>query len=338
MTASNETTRASLVERPRRLRLTPQLRKAVADVSLTPADFIYPLFLIEGKNERRPVASMPGVSQLTPDLAAEEIDRLASGGVMQFMLFGVTARDKKDPCGSMAHSATNPVNTTLALVRKRNSPVVLYTDLCFCEYTSHGHCGKLSENPAELVDNDATIALLASQAVTHAQCGADLVAPSANMDGMVGAIRSALDTEGLSNVGILSYAIKYASSFYGPFRDAGDGAPQFGDRRSYQMDYRRSREWLTELRQDIAQGADMVMVKPAHTYLDILAKTREECAVPLVAYHVSGEYSMIHAAAERGWIDLKSCALEASYAIKRAGADLIVSYFAPQMIDWLSDV
>lgn len=321
--------------RPRRLRLGAAIRNAVADVALAPADFIYPLFMIEGKGEQKAVGSMPGVSQMTADVACKEIERLSKRGLNQFMLFGVIARDKKDECGSAAQDPGNPVNTTLKMVRDKQIPALLYTDLCFCEYTSHGHCGALSKNPVELVDNDATLEILTTQAITHAQCGADLVAPSGNMDGMVAAIRAGLDSEGHHQVGILSYAIKYASAFYGPFRDAGDGAPQFGDRRSYQMDYRRSREWLTELKLDIAQGADMVMVKPAHTYLDILANVRRECELPLVAYHVSGEYSMIHAAAERGWIDLKSCALEATYAIKRAGADLIISYFAPQMLDWL---
>ncbi len=317
------------------MRLSSKLRDAVADVSLAPSDFIYPLFVIEGTGTQRPVASMPGVSQMTPDLAASEIERLAGRGLSQFILFGVTAREKKDDRGSAALDPENPVNSTLRLVRSRQIPAVLYADLCFCEYTAHGHCGVLSRNKSELVDNDATLTLLAEQAFTLAGCGADIVAPSGNMDGMVGAIRRTLDAEGFHNVGILSYAVKYASSFYGPFRDAGDGAPQFGDRRSYQMDFRRSREWLTEIRNDVDEGADMVMVKPAHTYLDIIAKVREACELPLVAYHVSGEYSMIHAAAEKGWIDLQNCALEATYAIKRAGADIIITYFAPQLVEWL---
>lgn len=278
---------------------------------------------------------MPGVAQYSPDTATRRIGELVEAGLSQFMLFGVIDAAEKDAAGSAALDSANPVHATIRAVRDAGIDALLYADLCFCEYTDHGHCGVLCDDDDVTVDNDATLHGLARQAVLLAESGADFVAPSGVMDGMVGAIRSALDKADHLQTGILSYTVKYASGLYGPFREAGEGVPQFGDRRGYQMDYRRAREWRTELELDIAEGADMVMVKPALAYLDIIAGVRAASAVPVVGYHVSGEYSMIHAAAARGWCDLEQVAMEHTTAIKRAGADLIVSYFAPQLLEWL---
>lgn len=284
---------------------------------------------------------MPGISQLPVKHAVQTIKDLSKDGLRQFILFGVTPREKKDATGSYAAHRDAPVNRVMQAVRDAGLDVVIHADLCFCEYTDHGHCGVLingaNQNGGDpaVVDNDRTLINLGKTAVAQAQAGADVVAPSGMMDGMVGAIRSALDNAGHQQTAILSYAIKYASNFYGPFRDAGEGGMTFGDRKGYQMDFRRSREWRTELKADLNQGADMVMVKPAATYLDIIKGVRESCDVPVAAYHVSGEYAMLHAAADKGWLDLKETALETTYAIRRAGADLIVTYFAPDLIKWL---
>jgi porphobilinogen synthase len=321
--------------RPRRLRRGALLRNAVADVRLTADDLVMPLFVREGQGVDKPVSSMPGVSQLSPDVAEKLIREAAAAGLYQFILFGVTDPSKKDATGSAAMDERNPVNVTLRRVRDAGLDVLLYADLCLCEYTDHGHCGALHADAAVTVDNDATLGLLGRQAVVLATSGADVVAPSGMMDGQVAAVRAALDAAGHLQTAILSYSVKYASSFYSPFREAGEGAPAFGDRRGYQMDYRRSREWRTELRLDLTEGADMVMVKPAAAYLDIIRQVRQETDVPVAAYHVSGEYSMVHAAAERGWLDLKSAALETTFAIKRAGADVILTYFARSLADWL---
>ncbi|GAB4111715.1 MAG: porphobilinogen synthase [Phycisphaeraceae bacterium] len=326
--------------RPRRLRRLPLLREAVADVALSPANLICPLF-VGAMTEAIPVASMPGVSQLPVDQAVDRVRSLSERGLRQFILFGVTEPNRKDAEGTYALSPDAPVNRTLKAVRDAGLDVVMYADLCFCEYTTHGHCGVLIDgvsaqggDPA-IVDNDRTLDMLRRTAVVQAEAGADVIAPSGMVDGMVGAIRGALDGAGHTYTAILSYAIKYASSFYGPFRDAGEGGMTFGDRRSYQMDYRRSREWRVELMADLQQGADMVMVKPAATYLDVVKGVRESCDVPVAAYHVSGEYAMLHAAAEKGWLNLKDTAMETTYAIRRAGADLIVTYFAPELVEWL---
>jgi porphobilinogen synthase len=320
--------------RLRRLRRGRGLRDAVADVRLTLDDLILPLFVSDG-DKPHPVASMPGVSQLPVDDAVNEVRKLADRGLRQFILFGVTPAERKDETGSFAASPDAPVNRALAAVRDADLPVIMYADLCFCEYTDHGHCGALCDDAHLIVDNDRTLELLATTAVAQAKAGADVIAPSGMIDGMIGAIRAALDGADYKHTPILSYAVKYASSMYGPFRDAGEGAMRFGDRRGYQMDYRRSREWQQEIDSDLAQGADMVMVKPAAAYLDIIRQVRDHCSVPVAAYHVSGEYAMLHAAADRGWLDLQGAAMEVTYAIKRAGADLILSYFAPRMIDWL---
>ena len=324
------------VSRPRRLRRSKAIRDAVSDVTLSPDDLVYPMF-VTAAEIARPVASMPGVSQLPVPDAVKRINELADRGLRQFILFGVTPGDEKDDTGSYVSSVDAPVNRTLHALGSRDD-LIMYADLCFCEYTDHGHCGALcgdSRKEDWVVDNDRTLELLGAAAVAQAQHGADMVAPSGMMDGQVAVIRKALDDAGFAHVGILSYSVKYASDFYGPFRDAGEGGMQFGDRRGYQMDYRRSREWRTELQADIAQGADMVMVKPAAAYLDIIHQVRASCSVPVAAYHVSGEYAMIHAAAQKGWLDLKNAALETTCAIKRAGADLILTYFAPDLLDWI---
>ncbi len=323
------------LHRPRRLRQGPLVREMVADVDLALHNVMLPLFVRAGHGMDRPVSSMPGVSQMSPDVALEAVRRHLEQGIRQFMLFGVIDAEEKDPLGSAAQDPDNPVNETVHRIRDAGLEALVAADLCFCEYTSHGHCGVLHPDPRITVDNDATLPLLGSQAVVLARSGVDLVAPSGMMDGMVRAIRSALDEAGQSQVGILSYTVKYASSFYEPFREAGEGAPQHGDRKGYQMDYRRRREWETELAGDEAQGADMVMVKPAGPYLDIIRGVRERTALPVAAYQVSGEYSMIHAAARAGIADLRSAALESLYAIRRAGADLVLTYFAPRLPDWL---
>lgn len=322
--------------RLRRLRATQRLRDAVADVTITPKSLIYPLFVGE-MDEPCPISSMPNVSQLPVTAAVETIRELTQAGLSQFMLFGVTPADKKDACGSYAVAPDAPVNRTLTAVREAGIDAVMYADLCFCEYTDHGHCGVLlpDRNDPAVVDNDRTLDMLGEVAVAQAQAGADVVAPSGMMDGQVAAIRSALDAHSHLSTAILSYSVKYASHFYGPFREAGEGGMAFGDRKGYQMDFRRSREWRDELETDLAEGADMVMVKPAAAYLDIVHQVRQACDVPVAAYHVSGEYAMLHAAAQRGWVDLKEVALETTYAIRRAGADLVVSYFSPQLVQWL---
>ncbi len=313
----------------------------MADVTLQPRHLIYPIFVSEAA-EPIPVASMPGVSQLPVDDAVALMRKLSERGLKQFLLFGVTPNEKKDPEGSYAASPDAPVNRALRAARQAKLDVLLYADMCLCEYTSHGHCGVLAEEANDgrtsvNVDNDRTLALYAATAVAQARAGADVVAPSGMMDGQVAAIRSALDEAGFQRTAILAYSIKYASGFYGPFREAGGGGMRFGDRCGYQMDYRRQREWRSELAVDLAEGADMVMVKPAAAYLDIVHQVRQACDVPVAAYHVSGEYAMLHAAAANGWLDLRTTALETTYAIRRAGADLIITYFAPQLLDWLNE-
>lgn len=311
------------------------MRDAVADVRLHPDHFVWPLFVREGKGLNKPIASMPGVSQVSPDVALGMVKEAASAGLRQFILFGVTEGGKKDATGSAALHAGNPVNSTLRLVREAGLDVVMYADLCLCEYTEHGHCGVLDADPGVTVENDKTLELLSRQAALLAENGADVVAPSGMMDGQVRAVRRGLDGAGHLNTAIVSYSVKYASGFYGPFREAGEGSPSFGDRRGYQMDYRRGREWRTELRLDLEEGADVVMVKPAATYLDIIRQVRDACDVPIAAYHVSGEYAMLHAAAEKGWVDLRAAAVETTTAIKRAGADLILTYFARRLVEWV---
>jgi porphobilinogen synthase len=317
-----------ILRRPRRLRLSGRLRGSLAGVRVQRRDLIVPVFVCEGKGVRREIASMPGIYQMSVEVAADWLMERAAAGFAGFLAFGVIDRAKKDPQGSVALEPDNVVCRLMREMTRRNCPIAGITDLCFCEYTSHGHCGILSEDGTTVV-NDATVGRLVQQAVNHARAGARLVAPSGMMDGAVRAIRRGLDLAGFLDVGILAYSVKYASAFYGPFRDAADSAPQFGDRRSYQMDPARgAREAVGEAIADIEQGADLVMVKPAMAYLDIVSAVKRKVNVPVVAYQVSGEYSMLEAAARQGWLDRESAVIESLVAIKRAGADLIISYFS----------
>jgi porphobilinogen synthase len=304
------------------------LRDSLAAVRLVRRDIILPVFVREGSGVRQEVTSMPGVFQMSVDVASDWLDQRAQEGFAAYLVFGVIDRSKKNTAGSEALDPDNVVCQLLRQAVKRKIPMAGITDLCFCEYTSHGHCGILAED-GSTVNNDATVGRLVEQAINHARAGAAVVAPSGMMDGAVGALRGGLDAAGSGNVAILAYSVKYASAFYGPFRDAADSAPQFGDRRSYQMDPARGvTEALHEVLLDIQQGADMVMVKPAGPYLDVLAEVRKAVKVPVVAYQVSGEYSMLEAAARQGWINRDAAVLESLQAIKRAGADMIISYFA----------
>jgi len=319
-------------ERPRRLRRTPILRNLVRETSLATSDLIWPLFVVPGSNVKTPIASLVGQYHLSADKLVDEVKTARDLGVMAVILFGLP--EGKDEVGSQAYAPDGVVQQALEKLKAQAPGVVLITDVCLCEYTSHGHCGLLK---GEEVDNDATLDLLARQAVSHARAGADVVAPSDMMDGRVARIREALDLEGFSHVAIMSYAAKYASAFYGPFREAADSAPAFGDRRGYQMDPANAREALREVRLDVEEGADIVMVKPAMAYMDVIRRVRDRVDLPLAAYNVSGEYAMIKAAAERGWIDEKAIVLELLTGIKRAGADLILTYFAPAVARWLRE-
>lgn len=314
------------VFRPRRLRRSETLRRMVQETRLRREDLIYPMFVTPGKGVRQEVPSMPGVFRLSVEKLVEEVKAVADLGIPAVLLFGLP--QKKDETGSEAASPKGAVQQAVRQLKKQLPNLVVITDVCLCGYTSHGHCGLL--RPGGEVDNDSTLEVLAQVAVSHAQAGADIVAPSDMMDGRVGAIREALDEVGLEMTAILSYAVKYASSFYGPFRDAAESAPQFGDRRAYQMDPANAREALREALLDVEEGADMIMVKPAMPYLDILARLRPEFDLPLAAYQVSGEYAMIKAAAQKGWLDETAVMLESLTSIKRAGADLILTYFAKE--------
>jgi len=309
--------------RPRRLRRTEPLRALVRETTVLPGNLILPLFAVTGSGVRRPVGSMPGVEQTSPDELLRDAEEALSLGLGGVLLFGIPA--EKDPQGSGAYDEGGIVQGTVRLLKRELPELLVITDVCLCEYTSHGHCGIVVDGD---VDNDRTVPLLARTAVSHAEAGADVVAPSDMMDGRVGAIRAALDHAGHEQTAILSYAAKYASAFYGPFRDAAGSAPEFGDRRTAQMDPGNVAEALREVRLDIAEGADMVMVKPALAYLDVVRRVKDETGFPVCAYHVSGGYAMIEAAAERGWIDGPRAHEEALTSIRRAGADLVVSYYA----------
>jgi porphobilinogen synthase len=309
--------------RPRRLRRTDALRRLVRETALAPAQLILPLFVRGGRKVRQPVASMPGAAQTSVDEMLRDAAAAAKLGIGGVLLFGIP--ETKDATGSGAWDERGPVQEAVRALKREMPELLVITDVCLCEYTDHGHCGVLRDGT---VDNDATLALLAREAVSHARAGADVVAPSDMMDGRVGAIRAALDGESFLDTPILSYAAKYASSFYGPFRDAAESTPQLGDRRGYQMDIANADEALREVWQDIEEGADMVMVKPAGPCLDIIRRVKEETHYPLAAYQVSGEYAMIRAAAERGWIDGGQAMMESLIAIRRAGADAIITYFA----------
>jgi porphobilinogen synthase len=312
--------------RPRRLRRTERLRALVRETSLEPADLIAPLF-VTFQEGRHPVGSMPGVEQTSVDATVEEAARLDSLGVGAVLLFGIPAA--KDARGSGAYAAEGEVQRAVRAIKERVGDLTVITDVCLCEYTDHGHCGLLT--PDGEVHNDSTLELLARMAVSHAEAGADIVAPSDMMDGRVAAIRQALDAQGFIHTPIMSYAVKYASAFYGPFREAAESAPQFGDRKGYQMDPGNVDEGLREARMDIEEGADIIMVKPALPYLDVIYRVKQDTGHPLAAYHVSGEYSMIKAAAERGWIDEERVMLEAVQSIRRAGADMIITYYAAEL-------
>ena len=309
--------------RPRRLRRTAALRNLVRETQLAPSQLVLPVFVRDGKRVRRPVGSMPGVSQTSVDEMLRDAEAAAKAGVGGIILFGVP--ETKDANGSSAWDDDGAVQAGVRALKKEIPDLVVITDVCMCEYTDHGHCGVLRDGE---VDNDATLELLSRAALSHASAGADIVAPSDMMDGRVQAIRASLDDAGLTGVAILSYAAKYASAYYGPFREAAESAPQTGDRRGYQMDPGNAEEAMREVRADIGEGADAVMVKPAGPYLDIVSRVKIETGYPVAAYQVSGEYAMICAAAERGWIDQERVMLESLLGIRRAGADFIVTYFA----------
>jgi porphobilinogen synthase len=315
------------VHRPRRLRSSEAMRRLVRETRLDPANFILPLFICPGEGIRRPISSMPPQRQLSVDAAVEECREILALGIGGVILFGLP--ETKDDRASGAYDDDGIVQRAIRAIKREVPGLLLVTDVCNCEYTSHGHCGLIVEGDADgYVDNDATLDWLAKSAVSHARAGADIVAPSDMMDGRVGAIRAALDQHGYIKVPILSYAAKFASVFYGPFREAAESAPQFGDRRSYQMDPANAREAMREMEFDLAEGADMLMVKPAMPYLDLIREARNRFDVPLAAYQVSGEYSMIMAAAANGWIDLDRAMMESLVSIRRAGADFVITYFA----------
>ena len=318
------------VLRPRRMRISKNLRAMVRETSLSVKDFIYPLFLVPGTNVREEIPSMPGCYHLSVDQAVEEAKLVASLGIPAVEVFGIP--EYKDEIGSSAWDMTSPVQRAIVAIKKEVPELVIIGDVCLCEYTSHGHCGQLC---GHYVDNDATLKHLQKVAVSQAEAGADIVAPSDMMDGRVAAIREALDEKGHINTAIMSYAIKYASGYYGPFRDAADSAPQFGDRRQYQMDPANRREAMKELALDMAEGADMIIVKPALAYLDIVKEAKEKCDLPLVTYNVSGEYAMVKAAAAKGWIDEPRIVMESLNCMKRAGAEMIITYHALDAARWL---
>jgi porphobilinogen synthase len=320
--------------RPRRLRRTAALRDLVRETTLEPDDLILPLFVVPGADARRPVSSMPGVDQLSVDRLPGEARELAALGIKAVVLFGIPST--KDSIGSEAYAEDGVIQRAIAALKDASPELVIMTDVCLCEYTDHGHCGLLDESGYVL--NDETLELLGRIAVSHGEAGADVVAPSGMIDGMVGAIRAALDGEGLQRVAILSYAVKYASAFYGPFREAAEGAPAFGDRRSHQMDPGNAREALREAALDVEEGADALMVKPALGYLDVVHSVRERFPeLPLAAYNVSGEYAMVKAAAANGWLDERAVVLEVLTGIRRAGADLVVTYHAKDAAAWLQN-
>lgn len=321
--------------RPRRLRYNPLVRELVRETELSPRDLILPLFVRPGKGVRQEIASMPGNFQLSTDTLVDEVGAARDLGIKSFILFGIP--ESKDATGSSALQSEGIVQQSLrALRRAFKQDVLLITDECFCEYTDHGHCGILHDrHGTKDVDNDATLPILAEQCVSHAKAGADVIAPSGMMDGMVGAIRKGLDTAGFTDIPILSYAAKYASGFYGPFRDAAESPPQFGDRNTYQMDPANGDEALREVALDLAEGADMVMVKPALAYLDIIRRVKERFGVPVAAYNVSGEFAMVKAAAAKGWIDERRVTMEILTGIRRAGADMILTYHARDVARWL---
>src|SRR5882724_4150826 len=323
MSSTRTPTALTMTRRLRRLRRTEQMRALVRETRLTPDLFVLPLFVCEGEGIRREISSMPGVFNLSVDEAVKEVEAAKGDGVTSVLLFGLP--DHKDDIGSVAYDPEAPVQSAIRAIKREVAGVLVITDVCLCEYTDHGHCGIVIDQE---IANDATVDQLVRAALSHAAAGADIVAPSDMMDGRVGAIRHALDERGFERTAIMAYAAKYCSAFYGPFRDAAGSTPAFGDRRSHQMDPANAAEALREVEQDIEEGADIVMVKPALPYLDVLARVKERFGMPTAAYHVSGEYSMLKAAARNGWIDEPRAMLETLTAIRRAGADIIITYYA----------
>lgn len=330
--------------RPRRLRGNPVLRGMVREARVSPEQLIQPAFIIPGKGKKEPLASMPGLCRFSVDRIGAEAREILKAGIKAMLLFGVP--EHKDEKASGAYARGGIIQRAIEAIKKAVPEMYVITDVCLCEYMSHGHCGVVTKNPSQppffkggsggiIIDNDPTLELLAKTAVSHIKAGADMVAPSGMMDGCIAAIRAALDRDGFANTPIMSYAAKYASCFYGPFRDAAEGAPSFGDRKTYQMDPPNVREAIKEVKLDVAEGADIVMVKPALAYLDVITRVREIVDVPVAAYNVSGEYSMIKAAAANGWLDEKKAVMEVLTAIRRAGADIIITYFAKDAARWL---
>ena len=330
--------------RPRRLRRTANLRRMIRETTLSPADFIYPMFIRFGADIQQPIGSMPGQFQWSVDRLGNEIREIASLGIPAVILFGIP--QTKDACGTDNYDPDGIVPTAIRAIKDVAPEMVVISDMCFCEYTDHGHCGIINQPgkahytpllPEGYLLNDPTLEILGRASVVHADAGADIIAPSGMIDGMVRSVRHSLDSTGFDHIAVMSYAVKYASSFYGPFRDAAESPPQFGDRSEYQMDPANRREALKEVALDVAEGADILMVKPALPYLDILSAVRNTYDLPTAAYQVSGEFSMIHAAAANGWLDLERCALESLTSIKRAGADMILTYFARDVAKWLNE-
>lgn len=318
-----------MIKRARRLRTSAPLRELVKEHQLLPADLVQPFFVIEGKQKREAIAPMPGISRVTVDLLLKDIEHFVGQGGNAVILFGISS--KKDTAGKYAVSAKALIPTAISAIKKRFPNLVVFSDVCLCAYLSHGHCGIIHDGQ---VDNDKTLPILSQMALVHAEAGVDMVAPSDMMDGRVKSIRDTLDTHGLSNTGIMSYAVKYASAYYGPFRDAADCAPGFGDRKSYQMDPGNSKEALKEAKEDVYEGADIVMVKPALAYMDIIKLLADHVNVPVAAYNVSGEYSMVKAAAIKGLIDERAIVLETLLGFKRAGANIIITYHAKDVLGW----
>jgi len=320
------------MQRPRRLRITRNIRRMVRENSLSVNDLVYPVFVCHGAGQAVPIGAMPGIYRYSIDMLLRELEEIVSLGIPAILPFGLPA--KKDPTGSEAYAENGIIQQALRAIKKEYPELTVVTDLCLCEYTDHGHCGLIREN---YVVNDPTLELLARTAVSHAAAGADMVAPSDMMDGRVGAIRSALDKNGYINTGIMAYSAKYCSAFYGPFREAADSAPKFGDRRSYQMDPANAKEAIYEVQYDLEEGADIVMVKPALAYMDVIRQIKDQFGCPVATYNVSGEYSMVKAAAQKGWVDEKRIVMEVLTGIKRAGADIVITYHAREAARWLRD-
>ena len=319
------------IYRPRRLRASENLRRLVRETALSVDDLIYPMFVVHGNDTATEISAMPGCYQYTIDRLVTAAKELATLGIPGTILFGIPA--SKDPLGTEAYAENGIIQQAVRAIKDTVPDLLVITDVCLCEYTDHGHCGVIEANE---VQNDPTLELLVKESLSHARAGADVIAPSDMMDGRVGAIRDALDENGYENIPIMAYSAKYASAFYGPFREAAASAPQFGDRRSYQMDPANAEEALREVALDIQEGADILMVKPALAYLDVIHRVKTEFQVPVAAYNVSGEYAMIKAAAQNGWIDEARVALEALTSIKRAGADMILTYFAKSVVQWIN--